>query len=93
MVFHLADVQNAVGYVFKNPELLLNAFTHASFSDEKKGEKNNERLEFLGDSVLGLVIAEHLYTNTDLSEGKMTVEKQGIVSSKPLKVLSLVITA
>ena len=51
MVFHLADVQNAVGYVFKNPELLLNAFTHASFSDEKKGEKNNERLEFLGDSV------------------------------------------
>ena len=43
MVFHLADVQNAVGYEFKNPQLLLNAFTHASFSDEKKGEKNNER--------------------------------------------------
>lgn len=84
MIFHLTDVQNAVGYVFKSPELLLKAFTHASYSDEKKGEKNNERLEFLGDSVLGLVVAEHLFTSTNMTEGEMTVEKQGIVSAKPL---------
>ncbi len=84
MLINYEFVEDKIGYVFKNKTLLLNAFTHASFSNEKKGEKNNERLEFLGDSVLGFIVSEYLYKKNEVSEGKMTFQKQAIVSSKPL---------
>ena len=84
MVINYGYVEDKIGYVFNNKSLLLNAFTHASFSNEKKGERNNERLEFLGDSVLGFVVAEYLYKKSEISEGKMTFQKQAIVSSRPL---------
>ena len=57
----LKELQKKINYEFKNPELLENALTHSSFS-KKKGQYY-ERLEFLGDRVLGLVIAEYLYTH------------------------------
>ena len=49
-------------YTFKNPALLQNALTHSSYANENrdKGVRNNERLEFLGDSVLGLICAKHV---------------------------------
>lgn len=84
MVFQLSEIEKIIGYSFNNPEILRVAFTHASFSNEKKGEKNNERLEFLGDSVLGFIVAEHLFKNTNEDEGDMTQLKQSIVSFKPL---------
>ncbi len=84
MIFELSEIEKILGYSFNNPEILRIAFTHASFSNEKKGEKNNERLEFLGDSVLGFVVAEHLFKNTNEDEGDMTQLKQSIVSFKPL---------
>ncbi|MBR6737776.1 MAG: ribonuclease III [Clostridia bacterium] len=84
MKINYGFVEKIIGYEFGDKELLLNAFTHASFANEKAGEKNNERLEFLGDSVLGLVVSEYLYKLGELSEGKMTFKKQSIVSSKPL---------
>ena len=84
MVFQLSQIEKIIGYSFNNPEILIVAFTHASFSNEKKGEKNNERLEFLGDSVLGFIVAEHLFKNTNEDEGDMTQLKQSIVSFKPL---------
>ena len=84
MVINYGLIESKIGYEFNNKTLLLNAFTHASFSNERKGEKNNERLEFLGDSVLGFVVAEYLYNESEISEGKMTFKKQGIVSSVPL---------
>ncbi|MBQ3234550.1 MAG: ribonuclease III [Clostridia bacterium] len=84
MIFNLTEVQRKIGYEFKCPELLRVAFTHASFSNEKKGEKNNERLEFLGDSVLGFIVTDYLFKYTEESEGDMTENKQLIVSFKPL---------
>lgn len=84
MLFLLADAQNKIGYKFKDSLLLRQCFTHASYANEHKGEKDNERLEFLGDSVLGLIITEYLYKNKREDEGGMTADKQKIVSTKPL---------
>ncbi len=84
MIFNLASVQKKLGYAFKNPEIIRVAFTHASFSNEKKGEKNNERLEFLGDSVLGFIVTDYLFRTSKADEGSMTERKQSIVSFKPL---------
>ena len=84
MVFELSKVEKIIGYTFKKPEILRVAFTHASFSNEKKGEKNNERLEYLGDSVLGFVVVDYLFRTTNEDEGDMTTLKQSIVSFKPL---------
>lgn len=59
----LPSIEKNIGYVFENKDLLVLCFTHRSFVNELKGRTvpHNERLEFLGDSVLGLVIAEYLY--------------------------------
>ena len=84
MKFNLTEVENKIGYHFKDAEILKVAFSHASFTNEKRGEKNNERIEFLGDSVLGFVVADFLFQNTTQDEGDMTSIKQSIVSCKPL---------
>lgn len=61
----IKDLENAIGYRFHNITLLQNALTHSSYANERwhDGLRSNERLEFLGDSVLGMVVAEHLYRN------------------------------
>ncbi len=84
MIFNLADVEKKLGYHFKNPDVIRVAFTHASFSNEKLGEKNNERLEFLGDSVLGFIVTDYLFRRGNDDEGNMTEYKQALVSFKPL---------
>ena len=64
-----------LGYTFQNKDLLLNALTHSSYANEhrREGETSNERLEFLGDAILGVVVAEHLYTtHPDKPEGELT---------------------
>jgi len=73
--------EEALGYEFEDPSLLETALTHASIVDCR--EDSNERLEFLGDAVLGLVICEHLYrTYPDLAEGEMTKIKSTVVSRR-----------
>ena len=73
----LEELQNRIGYTFANQELLTRALTHSSYSNET-GARNhhllcNERLEFLGDSVLSLITSEYLYsTFPDLPEGDLT---------------------
>ncbi len=59
----IKDLEAAIGYKFENITLLQNALTHSSYANEYFHDslKSNERLEFLGDSVLGMVVAEHLY--------------------------------
>ncbi len=84
MLFLYTDAEQKIGYTFKNSELLRQCFTHASYANEHKGERDNERLEYLGDSVLGLIIAEYLFVTKGESEGNMTSDKQKIVSTKPL---------
>lgn len=72
------------GYKFKNPKLLETALTHTSFSNEKK-VISNQRLEFLGDSVIGLVIGEYIYeTFPTMPEGELSKIRAGIVCEKGL---------
>lgn len=84
-MFELEKIQLKLGYKFNKSKLLLTAFTHKSYRGELSKE-NNERLEFLGDSVLGFVISDYLYHlgRGKRDDGKMTVQKQGLVSTKPL---------
>jgi ribonuclease-3 len=68
-----------------NPQLLELAFTHRSFAYENNLLANNERLEFLGDAVLGLVVTEELYTRyPDLDESKLSPLRSGIVNMRAL---------
>ncbi|HEY2787112.1 MAG TPA: ribonuclease III [Fimbriiglobus sp.] len=77
----LDDCQNAVGYQFRDPSLLRAAMTHTSGANTRLG--SNERLEFLGDSVLGLVTCETLFERfPDYQEGEMTKVKSVVVSRK-----------
>ena len=69
-----------------SPELLRLALTHSSFAYENGGS-DNERLEFLGDSVLGYLVASHIFTaHNKLSEGELTKLKNGVVSAQALAV-------
>ncbi|MBP5427132.1 MAG: ribonuclease III [Clostridiales bacterium] len=71
-----------INYTFKDKNLLLLALTHSSYTNENKKWKfpSNERIEFLGDSVLCIVISEYLYLNRpDMAEGKMSKVRSGIV--------------
>jgi len=81
----LASVEAALGYAFRRRELLSTALTHRSFSNERGGGPNYERLEFLGDSVLGLVAAEWLFENfPDRPEGELAKLKSFLVSTPAL---------
>ncbi|MBY0514941.1 MAG: ribonuclease III [Gemmataceae bacterium] len=77
----LDDCQDAIGYRFQKPELLRAALTHTSGANTRAA--SNERLEFLGDSVLGLVTCEQLYARfPDYQEGDLTKVKSVVVSRK-----------
>jgi ribonuclease-3 len=68
-----------------DPELLERALTHRSFAYEQGGLPTNERLEFLGDSVLGVVVTEHLFVSyPDLSEGQLAKLRAAVVNSRAL---------
>ncbi len=84
MIFYVTEVENKIGYSFKDKELLRQCFTHASYHGDNKKRSDNERLEFLGDSILGFVVADYLYKNKHNDEGAMTEYKQSIVSKIPL---------
>lgn len=75
-----------IGYKFNNEYLLKNAFIHTSYAyEQKKDIKSNERLEFLGDAVLELVISEYIYLKyPKLPEGEMTKVRASVVCEKSL---------
>ena len=78
-----AQVQKLIGYTFKDVSLLEEALTHASYSD--CGGKNYERLEFLGDAFINLVIADYFFSvYPDYPEGKLTQIKSHVVSGESL---------
>lgn len=82
--------EKLIGIRFKSLEFLNLAFSHRSFAHESDGEvDSNERLEFLGDSVLGLVVSEYLYhTLADKNEGDLAKIKSFVVSEDSLSVLA-----
>jgi len=81
--------QKSIGYTFKNPELLRTALTHTSYAYENK-VKSNERLEFLGDSILEFITSKYIYENHgNLSEGEMTKVRAYTVCEDSLYKVSL----
>ena len=83
----IKDLEGAIGYHFRNINLLQNALTHSSYANERYHNSlmSNERLEFLGDSILGMVVAEHLYRNfPDRPEGELTRMRADMVCERAL---------
>ncbi|TVQ31671.1 MAG: ribonuclease III [Phycisphaeraceae bacterium] len=79
--------QQKIGHTFSDRELLVEALTHASIADSRV--LSNERLEFLGDAVLGMVVCEHLFSEfPDLLEGDMTKIKSAAVSRRTCAVIA-----
>lgn len=80
-----AELRSALGDPVLDPELLERALTHRSYAYENGGLPTNERLEFLGDSVLGVVVTETLYrTHPDLSEGRLAKLRAAVVNARAL---------
>ncbi len=81
----LTLLMQRMGYTFKNETLLTNALTHSSYAHEHhRNEKDNERLEFLGDAVLGFVCAEYLFSLLSSQEGELTKVRASVVCEKAL---------
>lgn len=79
-------LQENLRYKFKNEKLLINALTHSSFANEvRDGTTSNERLEFLGDSVLSIIVSEYIYKKfKNLPEGELTKMRAALVCEKSL---------
>ena len=82
----MKTLEEKLGYVFQDSSLLEHALTHSSYANESRGRcTSNERLEFLGDSVLGMVVADYLYrTYPDLPEGELTRTRAALVCEESL---------
>lgn len=79
------ELQQVLHYTFKNPALLRIALTHTSFANESKvPTTHNERLEFLGDSVLSVVVADHLFHQSKRPEGELSRMRASLVSEEAL---------
>ena len=78
-------MEKVIGYTFKNPVLLETALTHTSYANEsRQPAEHNERLEFLGDSVLSVVVADYLYRHVNKPEGELTRIRASLVSEEAL---------
>lgn len=81
----LSELPTRLGHDFRDPALLRRALSHRSWCAEVGGQPSNERLEFLGDAVLGLVVADLAYRHhDDLPEGKLTDLRKSVVNASAL---------
>ena len=83
----MKKLEARLGYRFRNTGLLEHALTHSSYANEHRasGATSNERLEFLGDSILGLIVAEYLFrTHPDMPEGELTRTRAALVCEDSL---------
>ena len=83
----MQELEKKLNYTFRNPALLAEALSHSSYANEHRAEKlnSNERLEFLGDSVLGFVTAEFLFAgHPDMPEGDLTRIRAALVCEQSL---------
>ncbi len=81
----LSELPGRLGHEFRDPQLLRRALSHRSWCAEVGGQPSNERLEFLGDAVLGLVVADLAFRNhDDLPEGKLTDLRKSVVNASAL---------
>ncbi|MEG1993526.1 MAG: ribonuclease III [Oscillospiraceae bacterium] len=81
----LNELEKKLNYYFKNIEYLQIALTHSSYANEmKRGIKYNERVEFLGDAVLSIVVSDYLFNNYSVPEGDLTKLRASLVCEKSL---------
>jgi ribonuclease-3 len=79
------SIEKRIGYRFKDSTLLETALTHSSYSNESKDKlENNERLEFLGDAVLSVIVSDYLYHHFQLPEGELTRIRASLVCESTL---------
>ncbi|MBQ8210005.1 MAG: ribonuclease III [Clostridia bacterium] len=85
-MIYVNTFEKIIGYTFKDKSLIQTALTHSSYANEMQGKiPFNERLEFLGDSVLGMITAEYLYKNhPEMPEGQLTKLRASLVCEKSL---------
>ena len=79
----IAEIEEKIGYEFKDKNLLKQAFVHSSYG-RLKGVEDNERMEYLGDAVLQMVVTEWQYIRDGSDEGKMTSDRQKLVCEDTL---------
>lgn len=87
----IKELEKAIGYTFRDISLLENALTHSSYANERwhNSLRSNERLEFLGDSILGMIVADHLYRHfPDRPEGELTRMRADMVCEQSLAVVA-----
>ena len=76
------EIEKSIGYIFSNKNLLIQALTHRSYTNEYREEAHNERLEFLGDAILQFISTDKLYsTYPDIAEGEMSVYRSLLVKT------------
>ncbi len=81
----MQELEQVINYNFKNKQLLVTALTHTSYANESKDKIiHNERLEFLGDSVLQIVTADYLFTHKNMPEGELTRMRANLVCESAL---------
>ncbi len=81
----MKELEKRLGYVFKDKKLLEQALTHSSYANESKNPRgSNERLEFLGDSVLSLIVSDYIYSNYEIAEGELTKLRASLVCEQSL---------
>ena len=85
-MFEHKKIEEIIGVTFNSPDLIRQAFIHRSYINEhsNSGLSHNERLEFLGDAVLELVVTDHLYRNYDNPEGELTSWRSALVKTESL---------
>ena len=78
-------IESKLNYTFKNKSLLTQAFTHSSYANAEQVE-DNERMEFVGDAILGYIVSEYLFAhNSDKSAGELSAMKSHVVSADGLR--------
>ncbi len=78
-------IEKIIGYRFTNKDILKEALTHKSYAGERRSAKHNERLEFLGDSILGAIVADYIYNQCPhVEEGVLSKIKSNLVSRRNL---------
>lgn len=80
----MPSIEDVIGHRFKNPEILREALTHKSYACEKNLEKYNERLEFLGDSVLGMLVARHVFLGVPEEDEGHLSKLKSFFASRPV---------
>lgn len=82
MIFDFAKIEEIIGYKFKDKELLKGAFVHSSYANEHRVYRSNERLEFLGDSVVSIIVTDYIFNRFRNNEGDLSKIRASLVSEK-----------